>query len=272
MLNKLTRTRLITALAALLGVSATPLTSALAETIDYIKERRELIACVSPRAEPYSDAILQIERPGYAGFHINLAKKLAEKIGVGLKLNWVQPFFNREKVDCDLFMGLAKFKEDTPHPFLKKSIPYMQVEDLFVAKKDHGLKGLKDFNGLRVAADTSTAAQDILRKQNSGAELFVSYIEDDKKLRALQEGAVDIAVVTTVSLGWYRKNHPDFAPVTTSTNIIADNSAYQLTLGLHRADEQTLTLFNDYLKEMLTNGTIARILNHYGLAETAINQ
>ncbi len=235
------------------------------ESIDYIKERREFIACVSPRAEPYSDAILMIETPSYPGFQIDMAEKLAKKIGVGLKLSWINSFFNAEKVKCDAFMGLAQLEQEPAHPFLKPTIPYLHVKSILVSNKDHHLKGLKDFQGLRVAADTSTAVQDILRKQDSGAELFVSYIEDNKKFDALRRGDIDVALVTTVSLGWYQKNHPGFQPVITPASVIAPNSEYDFALGLHNADAKTVALFNDYLEEMITSGALEKIFKHYGV-------
>lgn len=241
--------------------------SASAETIDYIKERRELIVCVSPRAEPYSDAILMIERPKYPGIQIDLANELAKKIGVGVKYSWLNFFLQADKVKCDLFMGVPKFKNETPHPFLKKSVSYYSgVKDIFVATKNYKLKGLKDFKGLRVAADTSTLAQDILRKQNSGAELFVSYIEDTKKLDALKKGEIDIALVTNISLGWYQHDNPDFKEViTTPASIIAPNKEYDFALGLHKADEKTIKTFNTYLQELIADGTVKKIFNHYGI-------
>lgn len=243
-----------------------------AENIDYIKERRELIACVSPRAEPYSDAILQIERPDYPGFNIDIAQRLADKIGVPLTLSWVQPFFNVSKSKCDVFMGVAISDGQDTYPFLKKTSPYLHVEDIFVAKKDYQLKNIQDFKGLRVAADTNTAAQNILRKNNSGAELFVSYIEDHKKLKALQQDEVDVAVVTSVALGWYQKNHPELKVKTTKASIIAANSKYKLALGLHNADDKTLALFNSYLTELRESGTLAKILEHYGVRHLEFKQ
>ncbi len=237
-----------------------------AETIDYIKERRELIACVSPRAEPYSDAILMLEQPQYPGIQIDLAKELAKKLGVGIKFKWIDFFVRPSQVGCDVFMGLPRVKKvEAPHPFLKKSVPYFHIKDIFVSNKDFNLTGIKDFSGLRVAANTGTAAQDILRKQNPETELFVSYIEDNDKLNALKRGDVDVALVTTVSLGWYQKQNPGFNPVVTPASVVAPVSEYNFALGLFRADKPTVATFDSYINELIENGTIKKIFNHYGI-------
>lgn len=255
----------LTAILAIMSF-VTNINSTYAETIDYIKERRELIACVSPRAEPYADAIAMVENPKYPGIQIDLAKALAKKLNVGLSYKWIDGFFRASQVQCDLFMGLPMLsKDDAPHPFLKKSKPYFLNRIIFVSLKDYKLKNIKDFKGLRVAADTSTTAQDILRHQNSGAELFVSYIEDNDKLEALQKGEIDVALVTSVSLGWYQKEHPGLAPVITPVSVIAPTYEYSFVLGLYKADESTVATFDKYINEMVEDNTMKKIFNHYGI-------
>ncbi len=240
--------------------------SSSAETIAYIKEARELIVCASPRAEPLSDVINIIETPKYPGIHIDFANSLAKKINVSIKFKWIDFFFRPEQVKCDVFMGIPSItKNDPPHPFLKKSISYVRVKKFFVSLKDYNLKSIKSFKGLRVAAHTGSAVQDILRNKNSGAKLLVSYLEDNKKLDALIKGDVDVALVTSINLGWYKKNHPSFKPITISTKIVAQISEYSYTLGLHKADQSTVQIFNNHITEMINDGSLKKIFEHYGV-------
>lgn len=237
-----------------------------AETIEFIKERNELIACVSPRAEPYSDAVAMIETPEYPGIQIDLAKSLAKKLNVELSYKWIDGFFRANQVKCDLYMGLPMIsKDDPPHPFLNKTKPYFLNKIIFVSQNNYKLKNISDFKGLKVAADTSTSAQDVLRHQNSGAELFVSYIEDSDKLEALQMGKIDVALVTSVSLGWYQKTHPEFKPVITPVSIITPVDEFSFVLGLYESNQATLATFNKLLNEMIEDNTIKKIFNHYGI-------
>lgn len=236
--------------------------SANAEKMKNILLRGTFEICVSPRAMPLSDLQASLETKN-AGIEIDFGKAISQALEVKLKTTWISYRYHAKYTKCDAFLSVARLKNEIENIYLKKTIPFFKVEMLLATKKAISLKELKDFKNLKVAVTNGSVAHDALI--NSGAKFFVSYRTDEDKLNALEKGAVDVALVTNLGLGWHKKKYPNLKYNKTSTSIITDQYEYDLAIGLRRADRMTVRDFNDLITEMISNGTLASIFNTYGV-------
>ncbi len=243
-----------------LAAQQTPLR---ADNMRNIEAKGEFEICVSPDAMPLSSLDVEHENKPL-GIQIDIGKELARRMKVSLKTSWISMRYHAKYTECDAFLGVGRLKGEIENPYLKKTIPYFKVELLLATRPGTDLKNIEDFKTKRVAVDNGSLIHDSLRKK-SEAEIFVSYLTDEKRLKALGNNEVDVAQVTNLGLGWFLKNNPGFKVHTTSSKIIAKVFEYDYAFGLRRADRMTVRDFNDYITAMIEDGTLEKIFANYGI-------
>ncbi len=219
--------------------------------------------CVSPRAMPLSDLIAQ-QQTKLPGIQIEIGKAIAKNLKVELKINWLSYRYHAKYTKCDAFIGIGRIKGEATNKYLKKTVPFFKVELLLATRPGLELKTIADFKKKRVAVDNGSLVHDVLRRK-SKANIFVGYSTDEKRLNALKNNKVDVALVNNIGLGWFQKNNPGFKFSTVSSKILSDTYEYDYAFGLRRSDQMTVRDFNDIINEMIDDGTFQKIFNKYGV-------
>lgn len=241
-----------------------PALPANADNMRDIARKGEFEICVSPRAMPLSD-LLEAEAGRQPGIQIDIGKELAKRLKVSLKTSWLSYRYHAKYTKCDAFLGVARLKGEPENLYLKKTIPFFKVELLLATRSGTNISSADDLTGKRIAVDNGSLVHDQLREKG-GAEIFVSYTTDEKKLDALLNNEVDVALVSNLGLGWYQKTHPQAAAIkTNSSKLIAETYEYDYAFGLRRADRMTARDFNDLIEAMIEDGSFKKIFESYGI-------
>src|SRR4029079_11293279 len=85
---------------------------------ELIRADGEISACANPNALPYSS-----NKPDAPGFQVEIARALAERLGVRRRIEWIIPRMRASTVDCDLLMDTIAVPGVHP-PSIKLSTPY----------------------------------------------------------------------------------------------------------------------------------------------------
>ena len=94
------------------------LSTAQARPLEEIAQRGEISVCAHPDALPFAS-----DRPDAPGFQIEIARAIAAKMGVRLRVDWIIPTMRASTVDCDLLMD-AIVDPAVRRPGVQLSTPY----------------------------------------------------------------------------------------------------------------------------------------------------
>lgn len=142
-----------------------------------------------------------VPQPQFAGYYMAKEKGIYEKYGLEVKItpggymHNVPSSLKTGEADFGimfLYSGLMERANGTPIVNIGQIFQCSSI--MFVARKNSGIKTLKDFNGKRIGVWRTTArelTEGFLRRHNINAEI----VEFDKGINIFLKGAVDISVM-----------------------------------------------------------------------------
>ena len=90
--------------------------SASARTLAEVQARGAISLCANPDALPYAS-----NQPDKPGFQIEIARALADALGVKLQLDWIVPRMRAGLVDCDMLLDTIVDPDAQRSPIDRKS-------------------------------------------------------------------------------------------------------------------------------------------------------
>ena len=177
-----------------LGIAATAFA---ADELDAIKKRGKLIVGLQPAAPPAS----MINAKGeLEGFEVDLAKALADALGVGLEMKQTSdairiPSLLQGAVDLEIATMTHTRERDKQIDF---SITYFVTGQRVMVRKGSPIKSVKDLSGKKVGTAKGSTSEQNLMKANPKARL-VTFDDVSTAFLALQNKTVD-AITTDESL------------------------------------------------------------------------
>lgn len=231
---------------------------ALAKPWAEIRTQGEVSVCANPNALPYSS-----NRSDSPGFQLEIARALAARIGVRLRVEWIVPRMRAATVDCDLLMDTIAVPGVQP-PSLKLSVPYYRGGVVLAFGRGQETastyRALKQ--GTRVGVIMNSLASLIVSKT---AAALVPFGFEDDMLEAVARGDIAAAAASAASVGYFNLKHPD-APLTL---VHAEDEEPELrwpvAVGMRRADDDVVQAVNAALSALLDDGTLAAIYARYGV-------
>lgn len=252
MLKKILSLALVAALMLVLGAGA------LADgSVDAIKTKGELILGLDDSFPPMG---FRDENNEIVGFDIDLAKEVAARLGVELKLqpiDWGAKEMELESgnIDC-IWNGMS----DTParQESMSLSLDYMNNKIVLMCN-DEAYQAKEDLAGKIVAVQAGSFAEEVVE-----SEEYAEYKASLAELRAypdyltaimdLQNGNVD-AVAIDLVVANYR-----MASLNDEKLFTIDNLADDLfCIGFRKADVELRDTVNEVLKEMAKDGAVDTI-------------
>jgi ABC-type amino acid transport substrate-binding protein len=232
---------------------------ATAGTLEHIIEKGELHLCAHPAQMPFSS---RVEKP--KGFQIDVAKAIAEKLDVSLKVSWIMPRRQAKKVGCDLYSGVARLG-DGDSKYMLISDPYLRLEFKLVTLKNKApIHNLDDLKTMVVGVSSGSIASHALSSKN--VEIAVRFADEASRLQALADGLIDAAIVSNVSSGWFQHQHGQQLTEVDAEKVLNVGLNYDYALGLRKADQKTREAFNQVLVDLKKEGTLPTLLNEYGVS------
>lgn len=197
----------------------------------------------------------------YSGLEIDIARKIAEEMGVDIEFLVVTPTTRLQMIDSgDIDISLSNFtiteERKMSYHF---SAPYYTDAVGVMVLKDSGITSLEDLDGKTVGVTmSSTSAQSLKDYLGEGYELTFDEFDDHAGIKlALSAGAVDAHCVDTVVLTTYMDD---------TTVILEDRFAAQPFGVVSKLSNTQLNAYVDGLiDQWLSDGTIDSIREANGL-------
>ena len=197
----------------------------------------------------------------YSGLEIDIARAIAEEMGVDVEFLVVTPTTRLQMIDSgDIDISLSNFtiteERKMSYHF---SAPYYTDAVGVMVLKDSGISSLEDLDGKTVGVTmSSTSAQSLKEFLGEGYELSFDEFADHAEIKlALSSGAIDAHCVDTVVLTTYMDD---------TTVILEDRFAAQPFGVVSKLSNTQLNAYVDALIEKwLADGTIDSIREANGL-------
>jgi amino acid ABC transporter substrate-binding protein, PAAT family (TC 3.A.1.3.-) len=181
-------------------------------SVDAVKSRGKLIVGTSADWPPYE----YIEEGKVVGIDIDLAKRIAERLGVELEIRDMK--FSAlieaaKRGDVDIVIADMAITPDRERQVLF-SIPYQVDSSVVVARRGSQIKSINDLRGKSIGVQVGTVQEDWAVKTFGNYSKIVRY---DKvypyMVEALRKGDIDAIVVGGVVGKAVVKRYPEFEQV-----------------------------------------------------------
>jgi polar amino acid transport system substrate-binding protein len=233
--------------------------TAQARALDDIQRRGVISLCAAPNALPFASK--RGEPPGY---QIELARALAERLGVRLQVEWVLLAFQYGRVDCDIVMDAIADPEAHGEVRLRLSKPYQSSGvALAVRPENDGITGF-DSLGQRRRVGVLQGSLAHMYLEQRGART-VPFGFEDEMLQALAAGELEAAAATPLSIGYYNFAHPAAQMRLLYAYDAVPELSWDLAVGMRRSDQLLREAIDRAVKTMLDDGTFQQIYSKYGI-------
>lgn len=193
------------------------------------------------------------------GFDIDLAKEVAQRMGVEVKLQpvvWdtIVEELNGGKIDV-IWNGLTI--TDTRKEQIDFSQPYIANRQIIIVQPESEVKTKADFKDKKVGIQAGSSAMEAVSADKEVFESVAEWVEfgsNDEALLDLASGRLDAVVVDEVVGRYYIAKKPD------EYKIIEDNfGAEEYGIGFRKGDDAFRAEVNKALDAMKADGKAAEI-------------
>lgn len=204
------------------------------------------------------------DKGNLAGFDIDIAQAVADKLGVKLELEAVSttmrvPMLQSGRIDMIVATLTHYRKRDNGIDF---SVGYFKDTGTVMVKKASGIKTLADLTGKRLSSATGAEAPHVVQKIQPQVKVqtFESYAES---FLALQQGLVDGVVSDVMMLAGLRLNAPNPADYVFITGEKAQFGGGEYAIGVAENDSAWRDAINHALFAIWEDGTWDRIYDKW---------
>ena len=232
--------------------------TASARTLAEVQARGAISLCANPDALPYAS-----NQPDKPGFQIEIARALAEALGVKLQLDWIVPRMRAGLVDCDMLLDTI-IDPDLARGPVKVSEAYQRSGvALALAPRSEGIQRFSDIApGKRVGVMVNSVASKLL---NQRGIYTVPYAFESDMIDDLVKGSLDACAVSPASIAYYIYVHPNSGLRYAHAYDTEPELAWKVAVGLRRSDDALVNAVNDALDRLIRDGTLARVYAKYGV-------
>jgi len=244
--------------AVAVGSSALLANETQARTFSEIQARGLIELCANPEALPYASR--SGEQPG---FQIELARALAQGLGVQLQVDWTYTARRANQVNCDIVMDA--FSDPEVHEGrLKLSIPYQKTGVALALAP--GIPVVQSFDDLhpdqKVGVMVNSVASVVLGKKG----LAISpYSFEADMIEDLLSGQIQAAAISPATVAYYNYTHPGRQLGLVYAYDGEPELGWTVSVGMRKADKALVDAINPVLSGLLSDGTVDRIYAKYGV-------
>ncbi|MBR1912888.1 MAG: transporter substrate-binding domain-containing protein [Treponema sp.] len=223
-----------------------------------IKEKGEIIIATEGTWAPWT---YHDEANNLVGFDVDVAKKIAEKLGVKatfVETEWDGIFAG---IDAKRYDMTANGVEITPERSEKYdfSVPYGYIHTALITLQERNdITAFEDLKGKTTANSLASTYADMAEKYGAKVNTIDSF---EETIMLLTQKRIDATLNADVSFYDYKNVHPESPIKITATTAEASHVAIPLRKG---SDSESLRKAIDTaIEELRQDGTIARISQQY---------
>jgi polar amino acid transport system substrate-binding protein len=242
-----------------------------AHTLDEILARGSFSICVDPDGMPFS------QRSGPpAGFEIDLAQVLADRMGVRLDIDWIAMRGAARRVNCDAIMAsLAQAhdgdeEEHKPARVLRAALTHSYAREttrIVIAADSPPVQTLDDLRGRSVAVIHASFAHYLFNQKHIAVRTL--YPSQEEILAAVASKEMSAGVVADWIFDWYQKTHPDSGLRILDALVVDPDLDYNVAITLRNTDAALVEKVNAVLDALKTDGSLVRLFAAYGITYRA---
>lgn len=192
------------------------------------------------------------------GFDIDVAKEVCKRLGVQLviqSISWnaKEQELNSYNIDC-IWNGMSINEKRKEAMSLSDS--YMTNRMIFVVKNESNIQKLEDLTGKNIGVQSGSSAEETLEASNvySQANQIISYADNITAFMDMETNQTEAVFVDEVLANYYiASNNKNYRIL----DEALDEEQY--AIGFRKQDTELCNKVNEILKEMKTDGTLAKI-------------
>ena len=229
-----------------------------ARTLAEVKALGAISVCVNPDALPYSS-----DKTQTPGFQVELARAIADGLGVALNVEWILPRRRANVVNCDMLLDSVNNPEIHEGRLLL-SRPYQTSGVALGLSK--GAAPVSNYHelqpGQKVGVMVGSVASVALGKAGKTTS---PYAFQDEMVQDLEKGELYAVAVSSATLSYYIRQHPDSGLTLAYAFDGEPGLSWEVSVGLRKSDRALVDAINAVLDRIIADGTLTSIYQRYGV-------
>lgn len=234
--------------------------AAASTTIDKIKADGFITMTTNAEFEPFEYK----DGDNFAGIDIDISKKIAEKLGVELKINDVA----FDTLTTELASGKANFVAAgmTENEDRKKNVDfsdsYFDATQSIIVLKNSAIKSRADLNGKKVGVQQGTTGDIFCTNEDGTSDIKVASTERYSKgvdaVTDLINGKIDAVVIDDFpAKKFIQKNADKLVKLDEALTV------EKYAIAVKKGDAEMLKVVNEVLGEMKSSGDLDKVISKY---------
>jgi polar amino acid transport system substrate-binding protein len=222
------------------------------DSLDKIKKAGYIRIAMGPGYPPFAYHNAKQE---LVGFDVGVAKELAKRMGVEVKLvavDWQKIIDGLNARDYDAILGSMSVTEERTK-VVDFSVPYYFARSQVMVPKNSPIKTVKDLKDKTVGAMAGSTFESDAKRLGAGS--IRQYKTNDDTLAALKRKEVD-AVVTDDVVGMYAKNRMGLDIEDLGGTLSSD----KIAIAVRKGDGALLKKIDAIVGEMKKDGTLTKLV------------
>ena len=251
---------LLVAVTAFAGGASESAESGEDASLQYILDKGELVLGLDDSFPPMG---FRGEEGEIVGFDIDLAREVARRMGVELRLqpiDWDAKVLDLNSRDIDvIWNGLTITPEREEQITFSK--PYIANRQIVIVQADSGINTKADLAGKTIGLQLGSSAQDAVEAEPAVAESFeemARYQDNVQALLDLEVGRIDAVVVDEILGRYYISQKPGLFSV--ASEHFAEE---EYGIGFRKGEVAFRDRVDQILDEMVEDGAAAEISNDW---------
>jgi polar amino acid transport system substrate-binding protein len=248
--------------AFLLAVALCLAGPAAARTLTEVKSLGAISMCANRDALPFAS-----DKADAPGFQVEIARLIAQGLGVSLNIEWILPRRRANVVNCDMLFDTVS--DPAVHEGrLLVSRPYQRSGvALGLAPGAPSVSDYREIGpGRKVGVMINSLASVTLGK--SGVSTSPYAFESDM-IEDLVKGELYGIAVSSATLSYYISRHPESNLRLAHAFDSDPQLSWQVSIGLRKSDKALAEAVDQVLDRLLADGAITRIYSKYGVEHRA---
>jgi ABC-type amino acid transport substrate-binding protein len=225
-------------------------------TLAEVRGGSGLHICANPEALPFSS-----DDPARPGVQLELARKVADALGVKTQVSWVYHPRAARQAGCEVFMSAADVTSGrTP---IRLTKPYSGTGFvLLVPRATNGVTTFEDLRGQKIGVLVHSVAQWELTKRG---HVTSPTLTQEEVFELILTGQAAAGVLPAPYAGWYLKEHPDAPVKIVEGYALEPELRWNLAVGLRNGDQALVDAVSQVLEQLQRDGTIQATFSKYGV-------